>query len=275
MGTVVGLLILLALLAAAGWAVFRAHSAWRVRRSRTPEEKAQDAAVRAAEKRGRQVTREHEKAVRAAEQRLRQVTGEHEKAVKAARKELQRATTPKKLGRFKTDAVGNWKDAFKGSREFVLYDDKIVTPSGSHPLTPSVEATVDSAGNLMQKSRSTLTRMGAGAVIAGPVGLLLGAAVKKNRAVDARELFLMVQGEDWADTTNCDPAKEGAKVRAFAQAVNVAARNVERVKAERASAVAHGQRRLAQVEGDRDAIEAAERHLAEVRGPAPALAPAE
>jgi hypothetical protein len=38
--------------------------------------------------------------------------------------------------------VGDWKDAFKGRRESVLYDDHIKTPSGEHPLTPERERAV-------------------------------------------------------------------------------------------------------------------------------------
>jgi hypothetical protein len=97
--------------------------------------------------------------------------------------------------------------------------------------------------------------------------VLVGAAAKKGKTVDSRELFLMVQGEDWADTTNCDPAKEGEQVRKFAQAVNVAAGNVERVKAEREVGVRELGQRLAAVEADRSAIETAERHRAALGDP--------
>lgn len=64
-----------------------------------------------------------------------------------------------------------------------------------------------------------------------------------------------MEGEDWADSTNCDPGKEGQKVREFAQKINLAARNVERVKAERAASVRELTKRLAAVETDRSAIE--------------------
>lgn len=139
----------------------------------------------------------------------------------------------------------------------MLYDEYLTTPSGRHDLTPFTNATVDTAGNLAHKTRSTLTRMGAGTVIAGPLGFMVGGAFKKGKTVDTRELFLMVEGGNWANTSNCDPEKEGQKAREFAQKVSLAARNVERVKAERVAKVAELQERLTALEADRSSIEQA------------------
>jgi hypothetical protein len=259
MGTVIGTFILLALVAAIGWGAYKLVQRRKAWNALSPAEQ------------------QHQRAITEADKAVRTAKKEYDKSVKGTRKELERARTPQKLGRFKTEHVGGWQDAFKGEREFVLHDDRIKTPSGEHRLTSNVSAVVDTAGNLAHKSRSTVTRMGAGAVIAGPLGLLVGAAVKKGKTVDSRELFLMVEGEDWADTTNCDPAKEGEKVRKFAQAVNLAARNVDRVKAEREQRVRDLTKRLAAVESDRSGIEAAERHRAALEHGAvvpPGLAPA-
>lgn len=246
--TIVAIVIWLAVIAFATWGILvlvRRRRAWN---ALSPEEQ------------------EHRRAVREADKGIKHAIRDYNKAVGNTRKELERAKTPQKLARFKTDYVGRWQDIFKssviggvlGAREFILHDAHIKTPSGLHPLTPNVTASVDTAGNLINKSRSTLTRMGAGTVIAGPLGLLAGAVAKKNTTVDSRDVFLMVQGEDWADTTNCDPAKEAEKVRKFAQAVNVAAHNVERITAERERRVSELTKRLTADEADRSDIESAE-----------------
>lgn len=249
--------IILALLAVAGfclYAAYRSHKHRSALNALPPAERERALAIR-----------EADKVVKTAHKT-------RDRALKDTRRNLDKARTPQKLGRFKTDHVGTWKDAFKGDREFILWEDRIKTPSGEHPLTPHVSAVVDHAGNLVHKSRSTMTRMGAGAVIAGPLGFLVGVAAKKGQTVDNRELYLFVEGEDWADSTNCDPGKEGQKVREFAQKVNVAARNADRVRAERAQQVAELTRRLAALEADRSEIEQAEEARAAL-GPDP-LAPA-
>jgi hypothetical protein len=72
------------------------------------------------------------------------------------------------------------------------------------------------------------TRVGVGALIAGPVGALLGGMAKKK--VDQRELYLVIEASTWADLVEVDPdrgrhAREFA--REFAQAINLAARSSE------------------------------------------------
>jgi hypothetical protein len=232
---------LFAVAAACGYAAYRSAQRRKAFNTLSPAEQQRSLAIR-----------EANKAVKTAAK-------DYSRHVKETRRALEKARAPQKLGRFKTEHVGDWKDAFKGEREFVLWDDKIKTPSGERSLTSHVAAVVDTAGNLAHTSRSTLTRMGAGAVIAGPLGFLVGVAAKKGKTLDNRELYLFVEGEDWADSTNCDPGKEGRKVRDFAQKVNLAVRNVERVKAERERSVKDLTERLAAVEADRSAIEEAER----------------
>ena len=91
----------------------------------------------------------------------------------------------------------------------LLTDEHLLTLNGQHPLTPDVQARVDTAGNLAAyaKSRSTLTRMGAGGLVLGPVGMLIGATAKKSKdvKVDKRELYLLVEAETWADTVETGP----------------------------------------------------------------------
>jgi hypothetical protein len=222
--TITGLVILLAVLCGVAWgirALVRRRRGWN---ALTPDEQ------------------EHRKATRAADKSVKRAMRDYKRAVSNARSELERAIKQQELG------------SLNG---VVLYDENIKTDSGLHPLTPNVTAAVDSAGAL--GSRSTLTRMGAGALVTGPFfwpfGLLAGAAAKKT--VDKRELYLLIEGGEWADLTKCNP-DHGDKARSFAQSVNVAARNVERVKTDRKRRVEELTERLAAVEANRSAIEAAE-----------------
>jgi Short C-terminal domain len=79
--------------------------------------------------------------------------------------------------------------AFSGTK-FVLYDDRIETPKGTHPLTPAVHAEVEAAGGFQKR-------------------------------VDRRELYLNIEGDGWSIARQCDP-KKGEKLRQFAHAVNSA-----------------------------------------------------
>jgi hypothetical protein len=54
------------------------------------------------------------------------------------------------------------------------------TPDGVRPLSPALNAAVDTAGNIYVKGRTTLTRMGAGALLAGPLGFMVGVSAKKT-----------------------------------------------------------------------------------------------
>jgi hypothetical protein len=215
------------------------------------------------------VQQEHQRQIKAADKQVKAADRSYSSAVNTVRRDLQQARSAKKLARFKTDYVGGWKDAFAGTRECVLYDDRIKTPSGEHALTASTSAMVDTAGNFMHSSRSTVTRMAAGTAIAGPLGFLVGVAAKKGKTVDSRELFLMIEGPDWADSLVCEPDKDARKVREFAQAVNLAARNVERVTAAREKRVRELEEHLRRVEADRGAIEQAEAARSAL-GPGPA-----
>lgn len=60
--------------------------------------------------------------------------------------------------------------------------------------TSRVHAEVETTGEVLE--RSTVTRVVAGAVIAGPVGLLLGGLLRKR--TDLRDRVLLITGEhDW------------------------------------------------------------------------------
>jgi len=80
---------------------------------------------------------------------------------------------------------------------------------------------------------------------------------------------LLVEGETWAETVKLDPEK-GMQARALAQAINLAARNVEQVKRNRAEAIRAAKMRLAEVEQDRSAITQAQANRGSIEPPAPA-----
>jgi hypothetical protein len=97
----------------------------------------------------------------------------------------------------------------------------------SYPVA-GVTASVESIGEINR--RLSLTRTAGGAVLLGPLGALLGGMAKKKQ--DARQLFLLVEGPDFAwseevrfekgvgsTTANKDKEK---KARKFAAAVTTA-----------------------------------------------------
>jgi hypothetical protein len=83
--------------------------------------------------------------------------------------------------------------SFAGTN-FAVYADRIETPKGTHPLTRAVHAEVETGGGFAKRR-------------------------------DRRELYLLVEGDDWSVTHQCDRDR-GDKVRRFAQAVNQAVRQL-------------------------------------------------
>jgi hypothetical protein len=246
MGNVIGLVIFLAIVAAIGYGIYKAVSKtvahMKYRKGLSPEEK------------------QHLVLVKAADKGIRRAEADYNGRVKRARKEVAKAAAPIKIQ--KLGAVQ-------------LTDEHLQTSNGQRPLTPDVQARVDTAGNLAAyaKSRSTLTRMGAGGLVLGPVGMLIGATAKKSKdiKVDKRELYLLVEAETWAETIEINPDK-GKEARALAQAINLAARNVEQAKWKRSEAIRAANAHLAEVEQDRTAITEAQAHRAAIEAPAPRAA---
>ena len=99
--------------------------------------------------------------------------------------------------------------------------------------------------------------------------MLIGATAKKSKdvKVDKRELYLLVEAEAWAETVELEPDK-GKQARELAQAINIAARNVEQTKRMRAEAIRVANLRLAELEHDRTAITEAQAHRAALEAPA-------
>lgn len=75
-----------------------------------------------------------------------------------------------------------------------LHPDGSLRYRGDWQNTSACHATVDTAGNL--RDRATVTRVVAGAVVAGPVGAILGGLFRKR--VDDTQTWLVITGEkDW------------------------------------------------------------------------------
>lgn len=185
--------------------------------------------------------------IRGAERALLNESQARATRLKAAERALQRAH---EAG---TQAVASYRGR-TGSAS--VTPTQVVLPQGTFPLTPAVAVRVDTAGNLAVGSRSTLTRIAAGGLLFGPVGAIVGGVAKKRVAYDTRELYLLVQGENFAALITCSP-DDGERVRRFALAVNQAALHAESARADCARAVADAERALAAEQQNTAPLEAA------------------
>lgn len=89
------------------------------------------------------------------------------------------------------------------------------------PITGGITASVETAGSIsVTRGRDLAAKAVGGALVPGGV-FLFGNA--KDTAHDHRELYLIVEGPDWAHTQALDP-NAGAEARRFAQAINLASR---------------------------------------------------
>jgi hypothetical protein len=192
--------------------------------------------------------REHRRQIKAAEKGLRRAEKDHKRTVNAAEKELNAVRSPAAIA-----GVGGIR----------LFEDRLQMPDGTFPLSPDVTADVDTAGNFAQKHRSTLTRMGVGTLVAGPLGFMVGMAAKKSTDNDTRELYLMAQSGAWASVAKLSP-DAGLKARQLAQQIVVAGRNVEQAKRQRQQAINVATERLRQARANTGAVDEAKRQLADV-----------
>ena len=109
-----------------------------------------------------------------------------------------------------------------------VFEDRVETPEGTHPLDAQVNATVDSAGNMMVTRRHTLTRF----ALIGVFSVFTPKATKH----DNRELYFLIEHPEWASIAKLNPDR-GMGARQAAQATNVAAHRVETAKVERKKAI--------------------------------------
>lgn len=98
----------------------------------------------------------------------------------------------------------------------VILKDGVVYAAGQAIPAESAKATVD-AGAAAQ-SKVGAGRVIGGAVLAGPVGALVGAAAKKSTG----ELFLTVEGDDGRTAIGVGPSKDSSTATTLANAINAA-----------------------------------------------------
>jgi hypothetical protein len=116
-----------------------------------------------------------------------------------------------------------------------LYEDRLIDHEGRHlPFAGGeVTATCDSAGNIAVTRGRNLAAKGVGTVLLGPIGLF-GMGNAKERQVDTRELYLLVEGPGWAYTQKFQPDL-GGPLRQFAQQINVVAAKHHKTQSDRTS----------------------------------------
>ncbi len=181
----------------------------------------------------------------------------HDNAINLAERQVTEAESP--TGR----ALGQ----FGAIR---LFERIIVTPQGTSFLQ-GARATVDTAGNLAVQSRSTFTRMAAGGLLLGPVGVVAGGVAKKNKVLDMRELYLLVDTPTLSSVIQCPP-NAGLTARSFAAAINTAAANFQAIEARRPALIAAAQSALDRARADVGMLNAAKEALAQAEADAGMLA---
>jgi hypothetical protein len=143
-----------------------------------------------------------------------------------------------------------------------LYERVVETPQGTAPLA-GLRASVDTAGAMAVKSRATLTRMAAGGLLLGPVGLLAGGLAKKNKVMDKRELYILIESPTVNSVVQV-AADKGLQARTFAAGVNTAAGNFAAMEASRPAMVDAAKRQLEHARGDTKSVDEANLNLATV-----------
>jgi hypothetical protein len=234
---------------------------------RTEADKAQRQISKAATAEIKDREKDRKRAVRDAKARLKQALRTREKALGEARKNLAaveqarqvRINTARTKLQEAEDPHGHRVGAYQG---IVLFERYLATPQGSGS-TRGASATVDTAGNLSVTKRPTLTRMAAGGVLLGPLGAVGSLAFQKRKDVDARELYLMVETEEFAAVVKC-PVDDGMKARQFAAAITTAGRQFGVNEDHRHQVIEWSRMEIAAGEADTAAIDAAQAELQHV-----------
>lgn len=198
----------------------------------------------------REAERAHRRAVRDAEEELARCQSAYDKSVASAQQHLATLRDPR-------------GKRLKRCQGVTLFERTIATPQGTVSLV-GVRASVDTAGNLAVTKRATLTRTAAGALVAGPVGAVVGGAgFKKTKKIDTRELYLNIEAPTLSCVVRCPP-DSGARVRSFAAAVNTAASLAATDEPRRPHRIRLAEEALAAAQAARDPVEAAQRKAAKV-----------
>lgn len=179
---------------------------------------------------------EYSSAVKAAEKSLKLEEKAQNVRVKEAQKQVVAAQS---LGSKRLGSYGG----------LTLTETNMFTSSATIPLTSDITASVETAGNLAVKSRSTLTRIAAGGLLFGPAGAIVGGIAKKSSNVDKRELYLLIEGSSFSELIVCKP-DDGAKVRQFAIQIKQSAQAADSVREHRQIAIDQAKQNLEEVTAD-------------------------
>ena len=163
-------------------------------------------------------------------------------AVSAAEKRAANARTLPCLGR-----AGRIK----------VYEDRVVTPEGVHPMDEQVRAVVDAAGVIAVTRRHTLTRF----ALLGPFSLF----TPKATTHDNRELYFLVEHPQWASLVKLKP-NAGMAARKVCATLNLAARQASANRSGRAQRISEFDRQLGAARANRAEIEQAEGLVARAIG---------
>lgn len=129
-----------------------------------------------------------------ADRAVREAQKAYDAGVRQADKALAAARTPRTLA-----SVGG----------VTLTETSIIVNGNARPLTPGITAQVDATGDIQKyaTSRTTATRVVAGAMLAGPVGAIVGGSAKKGKVHtnDTRQLYLIVTGPNWQEVVQLNP----------------------------------------------------------------------
>lgn len=146
--------------------------------------------------------------------------------VKAAKENLQKTTRAQKREEYRGQrmlasaarARTERLLSFHGQDGFVyLAPTEIRVREGTFPVTPTLTAEAGIGGDIVVKRRSTLTRIAAGGMLAGPIGALVGAAAQKTTYEDKRQIFMLIEGEQFVSLLVVRPKQARAAVNAVAK----------------------------------------------------------
>gem|GEM_PF-2230014 len=211
--------------------------------AKRPLDRSERRALKAARRAVRDAERAHATAIAEAHRRVRDTEISRSNQLQIANTQLAEAESPsgKRLGEY---------------RGVVLHERTLTTPKGGTVWLRGCSADVESGGNLSMSHRPTLTRMAAGGLLLGGIGMLGSLAAQKREVADKRELYLLIQTGDGGMVLQCPP-DDGLVVRQFAMAINAYARDVDANDVERAAIAASSRSIIARIEGDTSELDEA------------------
>ncbi|HUZ00545.1 MAG TPA: hypothetical protein VMU89_09340 [Thermomicrobiaceae bacterium] len=195
---------------------------------------------------------------RAARRALARIEHQHLAALSLATKNLRAAEQAHTAGVSRAQAslvasehpTGRRLAQYRG---VTLYERVIHTPNGSAAVI-GAKATVDSAGNMAVTQRHTVTRFMAGGAVLGPVGAVGSVFFPKKKRHDTRELYLLIETDQYSTVVQCKP-EEGAVARNFAAQVNTAALQSRRMDSDRPVVIQAARHALEKASADTASID--------------------